>query len=142
MKKLIPLSLIFMLLFLSCEEEGNANEQGNTQVNTEDSTQLSSDLTEAASPLIGRWELVEKRIPDIGAIPLGNIFYTFGADGLVQSEHKDDSGIGQEKGSYTLQDKLLYFNETQYEIVSLQKDTLHLQSNTDGITENSLFIRR
>lgn len=138
---MISFSLILMLFFLACEE-GNSNEQENGQVNAEDSTQLASDLAEPVSPIIGKWELVEKRIPDIGAIPLGNIFYTFGADGQVESEHKDDSGVGQAKNSYTLQDKLLYFNETQYSIVSLTLDTLHLQSNTDGITENSLYIRR
>jgi hypothetical protein len=104
--------------------------------------QLSSESTLPISPLIGRWELVEKQIPDIGAIPLGNIFYTFSPDGNVQSEHNDDSGIEQETGSYMLDENSLHFNETQYEIISLQGDTLYLKNNTDGIIEISLLVKQ
>lgn len=139
MKKLILFSFFLMIFMLACDDTSNGNSQEDIK---QDSTQVAEEEPESVSLIIGRWELVEKRIPDIGSIPLGNIFYTFDAEGKVLSEHKDDSGLGQESGPYSLTENRLVFNETAYEIVSLAGDTLRLQSNTDGISENSLLIRR
>lgn len=142
MKKLIFLGMLLMLLVLACDDEADNDTTADEQTTAQDSSQLTTEVTEATSLLIGRWELVEKRIPDIGSIPLGNIFYTFSEDGKVRCEHNDDSGIEEETSSFTFQEELLLFNETAYEMLSFSGDTLYLQSNTDGITEKSVFVRQ
>ena len=142
MKNFIPFFLILILLISACGEEGGETPSNTDAESITDSTAVVEDSPEASSPILGTWELVEKRIPDLGPIPLGNIFFTFGTDGKVESKHEDDSGLGAEKSDYTFEENQLFFNETQYEIVSLLGDTLRLKSNTDGITAQSIFVKR
>ena len=144
MKKLIFFSLILTLIFSACEDDSQSEQEGNNNGENTENTEASLTDSKANSPLIGRWELVEKRIPDLdlGKIEFGDIFYTFSEDGQVSTQHEDDTGIAEEQSSYSHQDNMLSFNDVDYEIVSIVGDSLFLQSETDGIKGLTVLVKQ
>jgi hypothetical protein len=139
-KHILPfftLLLLLSLLLASCEQANPQNQQGST-----DSTAMAGpEAEDLSAPLMGRWELKAKALPDLGEIPLGGDFYTFQDSGKLRITHPNDPDLPTELIRFSIDPQALSFNNINYEILHLSEDSLVLQTETDGIEEKSIFLR-
>ena len=138
---------IFFILFIAtsfwaCQSDDSSNESGDE---TGDTTIVTDPyeqeiVTDAeASGILGRWELIEKRVPVV--IKMSGTFFTFNSDGLLTISNPGDADLEDRSYPFNLEDSSLTF-DSPYKLLFINGDSLVLEAETDNIRELNILKRR
>ncbi|MEZ4684490.1 MAG: hypothetical protein R3B47_00010 [Bacteroidia bacterium] len=144
MKFLRLLLLAISLLWFACGDDdsqhgsGGPDGQDSSLVDGQKPDEASVSSAES-SGILGRWELVEKRIPT--PISLSGTFFTFNSNGKLTISNPGDPDLEDLIIPFSYKDSSLSF-DTDYQLIFVSGDSMVLESETDGIREVNILKRR
>ena len=135
--------LVPLVLFACGDDDSQHGTDGpddtdSTSVNAPDGERGLVSDAEAAG-ILGRWELIEKRIPT--PIKLEGTFYTFDSGNNLTISIPDEPDLEDLVIPFSYQDSSLTF-DGDYKLVFVSGDSMVLESETDGIREVNILKRR
>jgi hypothetical protein len=144
MKSFRLLLILLPFIWYGCGED-NSDQDASGEDRQDSTITVNAEIDqEAVGPaesagILGRWELVEKRIPT--PIKLSGTFFTFDSEGKLTISSPNDPDLEDLIIPFTYVDSSLRF-DTEYQLEFVSGDSMVLTSETDGIREVNILKRK